>query len=80
MRRVIIMLDVTEAEAEQIVEALDDVAPVSENGAGIRQAFEDHRSLAKPEAQGMTLAFRSTGSGALGGKTSAIAMTELNAS
>jgi len=78
MRRVILMLDVTEAEAEQIVEALDTVGPVSDKGVRIRPAFENTRASAQQGHGGFTLGFRSRGSGALGGKTSAIAMTDAN--
>jgi hypothetical protein len=82
MRRVVLMLDVTEAEAEQIVDAIEASGggPTSDKGVGIREAFEGTRASAQDGQRGSTLGFRSPGSGALGGKTSAIAMSEASAS
>ena len=71
MRRAIIMLDVTEGEADDIVSVLEASGP---SGARIRRAFEEARVVTPAGAEGMTLAFRSAKSLDLGGRPSAITM------
>lgn len=77
MRRVLIMLDVTEAEAEHIVEALVPVSPHFE-GVGVKQAFDQVRCAAPHEARGMLLQIRSKASGELGGPDTGIAYQQVD--
>ncbi len=76
MRRVLIMLDVTEVEAEHVVEALVPVSPHFQ-GVGVKQAFDEVRSAAPQEARGMLLQIRSRASGELGGPDTGIAYQEV---
>lgn len=75
MRRVLIMLDVTE-EAEHLVEALIPVSPHFE-GAGISEAFDQVRSAAPQDARGLLLQIRSRASGELAGPKTGIAYQEV---
>lgn len=76
MRRVLIMLDVTEAEADQIVQALVPVSPHFK-GLGVKEAFDQVRSAAPAGARGMLLQIRSEASGELGGPDTGIAYQEV---
>jgi hypothetical protein len=78
MRRVLLMLDITEDEAEHIVEALVPVSPESRD-AGIKEAFKDARSQAPQDCRAVTLQIRSKASMALGGSAAGVAMQEASA-
>ncbi len=76
MRRVLIMLDVTEAEAGEVVNALVPVSPHFK-GLGVKEAFEQVRSVAPQGARGILLQIRSRASGELGGPDTGIAYQEV---
>lgn len=71
MRRVLIMLDVTESEAGPIVEALGSSADGTPFG-GIKEAYESARANTPSEARAITLQKRSTASMSLGGPLAGI--------
>jgi hypothetical protein len=66
MRRVLILLDVTEAEAEPIIQTLE--AAAGQTGLeGLREAYEGTRAEAPSGTRGIILQRRSMQSFALGG-------------
>jgi hypothetical protein len=76
MRRVLIMLDVTETEAEHVVAALVPVSSHFEN-VGISEAFDQVRSAAPIEARGLLLQIRSRASAKLAGPDTDIVYQEI---
>lgn len=75
MRRVIMMLDVTEAEAERIVDLL---APelADTPGLEVAQALAAARSQAPAESRGLTMQLRSIGSAVLAGPGARISIED----